>query len=243
MIRINLLPHREEKKRLRRKQFYAALAGSGLAGLLVVVVGSGLLSGRIDSQNARNGFYRSEIAKLDQQIQDIGRLREERAALLARKELVEKLEVNRSEAVRMFDQLVQAVPDGIYLREFKQNDASLTLSGYAQSGARVSTLMRNLSSLPMFTDPHLLEVKAVSVGAQRLDEFSLTVRIDRTPASSSAKPQVPAAATTSSSPERTAQAPVPAPAQTGSAPAPLQTTAVVVAPPAAAAKPFAGVKP
>lgn len=248
MIRINLLPHREEKKRQRRKSFYATLAVSGLGGVLVVVLGSGLLSSRIDGQEARNGFYRSEIAKLDQQIQDIQKLREERSALLARKDLVEKLEVNRSEAVRMFDQLVQAVPDGIYLREFKQTDASLMLSGYAQSGARVSTLMRNLSGLPMFADPRLLEVKAVSVGSQRLDEFSLTVHINRTLSDPAAKPVESSAGTAMPLPGRSAPAAASA-AQPGSlkdrVEAPLKAAAAVavIPQPSASAVPPAGVKP
>ena len=103
---------------------------------------------RIDNQNSRNALLKTEIAKLDEQIKEIDKLREQTQALLARKQVVETLQTNRTEAVHLLDQLVRQLPDGIYLRSVKQAGAKVTLIGYAQSNARVSTLMRNIEASP-----------------------------------------------------------------------------------------------
>lgn len=187
MIRVNLLPHREEKRKARREQFYA-LSGLVvvLAGLIVFLV-HGIISTYVSNQEARNTFLKTEIAALDKEIDEIKRLREQTDALLARKQIIESLQGTRAEAVHLFNELVRQIPDGIYLKGFKQAGAKVTLVGYAQSNARVSTLMRNLDASKITEKSDLVEIKAVSVGNRRLNEFTLNVNIRRAPADDAKK--------------------------------------------------------
>ena len=153
MIRINLLPHREEKRRARRQQFYGLLVlVSVLAGLIVFLTYS-IIDGYITSQEARNSFLKSEIAALDKQIDEIKKLKEQTQALLARKQIIESLQRDRAEAVRLLSELVKQMPEGVYLRSIKQENAKISLVGYAQSSARVSTLMRNIEASPWLERP------------------------------------------------------------------------------------------
>lgn len=188
MIRINLLPHREEKRKARRQQFYAV---SGLiavlAGLIVVMV-HGVISGYISQQESKNDFLKKEIAALDKDINEIKRLKEQTDALLSRKRVIESLQTNRAEAVRLFNELARQVPAGVYLKTVKQSGAKVNIQGYAQSNARVSTLMRNLEASPLLEAPNLLEIKATTVGNRRLAEFNLDVQITRAAQEDGEKP-------------------------------------------------------
>jgi type IV pilus assembly protein PilN len=179
MIRINLLPHREERRRRQNIQI-AVLAGLTL-GLAVLIVGAVhiAISGQIEYQGGRNNYLKKEIAVLDKQIEEIKRLKEQTQQLLARKKVVEALQVNRSDTVRVMDQLARRMPEGVYLKSVKQAGPKLTLVGYAQSNARVSTLMRSLDDSPWVENPTLVEIKAVMVEKQRLNEFSLNVSLRR----------------------------------------------------------------
>jgi len=179
MIRLNLLPHREQKRQARKRQFISLAISLLVLGLAVVALVHVIMATRIDNQNSRNQLLTTEIAKLDEQIKEIDKLREQTQALLARKQVVETLQSNRTEAVHLLDQIVRQLPDGIYLRSVKQVDARVTLTGYAQSNARVSTLMRNIDASPWLQKPALVEIKAVSVGGQRLNEFTLNLEIKR----------------------------------------------------------------
>lgn len=187
MIRINLLPHREEKRKARREQFYA------LAGLMLVLggviwfLGFTVINGYISSQESKNAFLKSEIAALDKQIDEIKKLKEQTEALLARKQVIESLQANRAEIVYLFNELARQVPAGIYLRAVKQTGQKITLLGYAQSSARVSTLMRNLDESPLLEKPQLVEIKSATVGRRRLNDFSLSVSITRQTAESTKK--------------------------------------------------------
>lgn len=187
MIRINLLPHREEKRKARREQFYA------LAGLMLVLggviwfLGFTVINGYISSQEGKNAFLKSEIAVLDKQIDEIKKLKEQTDALLARKQVIESLQANRAEIVYLFNELARQVPAGIYLRSVKQTGLKVTLAGYAQSSARVSTLMRNLDESPLLEKPQLIEIKSATVGRRRLNDFSLSVSITRQTADSTTK--------------------------------------------------------
>jgi len=179
MIRINLLPHREEKRKARRQQFYGLLAMiSILAGLIVFLTYS-VIEGYIASQDARNSFLKSEIAILDKQIDEIKKLKDQTQALLARKQIIESLQRDRAEAVRLLSELVKQMPEGIYLRSMKQDNTKISLAGYAQSSARVSTLMRNVEASPWLEKPQLVEIKAVLVEKRRLNEFSLVAFLKR----------------------------------------------------------------
>jgi type IV pilus assembly protein PilN len=194
MIRLNLLPHREQKRQARKKQFISLSISIAILGLAVVALVHVVMAGRIDNQNGRNALLKSEIAKLDEQIKEIDRLREQTQALLARKQIVETLQTNRTEAVHLIDQIVRQIPDGIYLRSVKQSDNRVTLIGYAQSNARVSTLMRNIESSPWLEKPALVEIKSVQLPAGRVNEFTLNLMVkraappDATPPSPAKKP-------------------------------------------------------
>jgi type IV pilus assembly protein PilN len=179
MVRINLLPHREQKRQARQRQFVSLVIGLAILGVAVVGLGHVVIAARIDNQNGRNALLKGEIAKLDDQIKEIDRLRDQTQALLARKQIVETLQANRTEAVHLLDQLVRQLPDGIYLKAVKQNGTRVTLTGYAQSNARVSTLMRNIESSPWLTHPELVEIKSVALDKQKVNEFTLVIQVKR----------------------------------------------------------------
>ena len=184
-IRINLLPHREQKRQARQRQFYTLVISLAILGLAVIALVHGILAAQIQSQEARNRVLKGEIAKLDEQIKEIDRLRDQIQAVLARKQVVETLQGNRSEAVHLLDQLVRQLPDGIYLRSIRQTDARVTIVGYAQSNARVSTLMRNIEASPWLSNPELVEIKLVPMpgtkdNTQKINEFTLRFLIKRT---------------------------------------------------------------
>ncbi|QLI81963.1 PilN domain-containing protein [Chitinibacter fontanus] len=179
MIRINLLPHRQEKRIARQRRFVGMLSFSFLTACGIVIAGYLLLSARIESQNERNEFLAAENAKLDKEIAEIEKLKAEKQALLDRKQIVERLQSNRTEVVHLLDQLTRQVPEGVYLKDVKQTDDLLVLNGFAQSNARVSTLMRNLNDSPIFEQPLLIEAKAASVGNQRLSDFTLNIKVTR----------------------------------------------------------------
>lgn len=179
MIRINLLPHREEKRRARRQQFYAL---GGLVALVAVVVGivvHGVISGYISSQEEKNAFLKTEIANLDKQIDEIKRLKEQTDALLARKQVIEALQANRAETVILFNELARQMPEGVYLRTVKQTGLKINIIGYAQSNARVSTLMRNLDASPLLERPELVEIKAATLNNRRMSDFNLNINVTR----------------------------------------------------------------
>jgi len=179
MIPINLLPHREVRRKAQQRQF-AFLAGmAAVLAIGIVMLGHGFLAQRIDNQQARNRYLDSEIAKLDKQIDEIKKLKEQTSALLARKRVVESLQSNRTEAVRLLDQMVRQLPDGIYLKAIKQTGDIVNVTGYATSNARVSTLMRNFEASPWLEDPKLVEIKATKVGNANLNEFNLNVKVTR----------------------------------------------------------------
>lgn len=180
MIRINLLPHREQKRAARQSRYLILLGMTSLAAIAVVVTGYLFYAARIETQAKRNEFLTSENIKLDREISEIEKLKAEKQSLLDRKKIVERLQSGRSEAVLAMDQLVRQTPEGIYLKEARANNDQLTLIGYAQSNARVSTLMRNLNDSEIFEQPVLIEVKAAQVGNQKLSEFMLTIKITRT---------------------------------------------------------------
>ncbi len=176
MIRINLLPHRELARAARRRQFNILLGMAVAAGVVVVLLGHSFIAASQSTQDARNAFLDQEIAKLDIQISEIKKIREQTQALLARKQVVETLQSNRTEVVHLFDQMIRLLPEGLYLKSFSQAGNVVTLSGYTQSSARVSSLMRNLENSPWFDSVSLVEIKAATVNNLRANEFVLTVK-------------------------------------------------------------------
>ena len=192
MIRINLLPHRELRRKAQQTQFFIMLG-------VVVAIGAAIwfgvhtyLEDQFDRQVARNQYLAGEIKKLDAQIAEIQKLKDQIAALKARASVVESLQGTRSEVVHLLDQLVRQLPDGVYLKGIKQTGNRVLITGFTQSQARVSTLMRNLDSSPHLENPGLIEIKSVNFkglkGQQRTNEFTMNVIITRAQPAVAAKP-------------------------------------------------------
>ena len=179
MIRINLLPHREEKRRQRRQQFYVLAASMVILGALIGVLVNSVIGGFIEAQEEKNNFLKTEIAKLDKDIAEIKRLRSQIDSLLSRKQVIESLQSHRAETVHLLNELVRQTPEGVYLRSIKQSGLMVTLIGYAQSNSRVSTLMRNLDGSEFLARPELVEVKAAQVDDRRVSEFTLNISLER----------------------------------------------------------------
>lgn len=179
MIRINLLPHREEKRKARQKQF-AVLAGIAAAvSLSIAALLWFAFDHQIENQKGRNKYLTDEIATLDKKIEEIRKIREETASLLAKKQVVESLQSNRSEPVYLLDQLLRQLPEGLYLKSIRQTGTKVNVTGYAQSNARVAALMRNIEASPYIESPSLVEIKATTVNTVRANEFNLDFSIKR----------------------------------------------------------------
>jgi type IV pilus assembly protein PilN len=180
MIRVNLLPHREEKRQRRKQQF---IVMAGLCATLALVVGGlvwFLLDQQVVQQQGNVAYMKDEIGKLDKQIDEIRKIREETQSLLAKKQVVEGLQSNRSEPVQLLDQLLRQLPEGVFLKAVRQSGTKIKVEGYAQSNARVSALMRNLGASPYLENPELVEIKAVTLNqTQRVNEFSMNISIKR----------------------------------------------------------------
>lgn len=187
MIRINLLPHREEKRKALRQQFFALSGLIAILAIVIAVVVHGVIAGYISQQEGKNEFLKKEIAALDKEIDEIKRLKEQTNALLSRKGVIEALQGSRAETVQLFNELARQVPAGIYLKSLKQTGNKIGITGIAQSNARVSTLMRNLDASPLLERPDLIEIKAVTQGNRRYAEFNLNVLITRTAAATDTK--------------------------------------------------------
>ena len=192
MVRVNLLPHREQKRQARQRQFVSLAIGLAIMGIAMIGLGHVVIAAQIENQTGRNKLLTTEIAKLDEQIKEIDRLRDQTQALLARKQVVETLQANRTEAVHLLDQLVRQLPDGVYLKSVRQNGTRVTLVGYAQSNARVSTLMRNVESSPWLASPNLVEIRSIALDRQKVNEFTLAIEVKRTAPALDGK-QAPAA--------------------------------------------------
>jgi type IV pilus assembly protein PilN len=188
MIRINLLPHRAEKRKAQQIQFIAFSVISVILGAVLVGVVHVAIMAQIDYQQRRNEYLKKETAILDKQIDEIKKLREQTKSLLSRKDVVENLQSTRSDVVHLLDQMLRILPDGVYLKSLKQSGNQISLVGYAQSNARVSTLMRSIEDSPWLDSPLLIEIHATTSGATRLSEFSLKFNITKQVVTPPAKP-------------------------------------------------------
>ena len=194
MILINLLPHREEKRRQRKRLFFVGLGAAALAGAVIAGLWFGALQQLTKLQQARNTFLRGEIGKLEGQIKDIANLRTEIDGLKARQGAVEDLQLNRNVPVHLLDELVRMTPEGIYLTSIRQTDTTVLITGVAQTNERVSEFLRSAQdNSPWLDHMELVEIKAVSQpvtpGAReqrRLYEFALRVSIKQPGAAASA---------------------------------------------------------
>jgi type IV pilus assembly protein PilN len=194
--RVNLLPHREERRKRSRQHFFVVAGGTAVLGLLVVGLVHSYYAEQISNQQGRNQFLKTEITKLDKEIAEINKLKDEIQALLARKQIIETLQADRAQTVHLMDELVKQMPEGVYLKSVSQKGLRVNLVGYAQSNARVSSLMRNIESSPWLTSPELIEVRSAVVDKRRISEFNMFVSLKRTQPDKGAKgaPAKPAAA-------------------------------------------------
>ncbi len=200
-VRINLLPHRAQKRIARKRQFVSLAVLLAIAALAVVGLVHLVLANQIDRQNNRNKLLQGEIVKLDNQIKEIDKLRDQIQQVLARKQVVESLQSNRNEAVHLLDQMVRTLPDGIYLKSIRENGIKVQIVGYAQSNARVSTQMRNIEASPWLAKPELVEVRLVPMPSapnqratdQKVNEFTLNFEMKREAPSMNNAPRIGAA--------------------------------------------------
>jgi type IV pilus assembly protein PilN len=207
VILINLLPHREEKRRQRKRAFFAGLVASAVLGLVIAGVWYGVLQHLTSAQQGRNNFLKSEITKLEVQIKDIAQLRAEIDALKARQKAVEDLQTDRNIPVYLLDELVKQTPEGVYLTSVKQTGQVVQVTGMAQTNERVSEFLRNtLYSSPWLERPELIEIKAATQQAgaardqRRLNEFSMRLTLKRPQAAAAAASAASAAAVVKKSP-------------------------------------------
>lgn len=184
MIRINLLPHREAKRKQKKQAFHALLALGGVIGIGIVLLVGGYNARAIAIQDARNQELKTAIAGLDKKIVEIATLKQEIEGLKARQQAVEDLQGDRNQPVYLLDELVKQTPPGVYLKAFRQDGQRVAVNGYAQSQERVSELLRNLAGVsPWLERPDLVEVKSTGLGqgktAKKVVEFNLNVMIRR----------------------------------------------------------------
>ncbi|WP_146908425.1 PilN domain-containing protein [Arenimonas daejeonensis] len=177
MARINLLPWRAERRKLRQKEFMSMLGLAGAAALLLSFLIVMYYNGQIEGQQNRNQYLRDQIVLVDQQIKEIEELDKKKANLLARKQVIEELQASRSQMVHLFDELVRTIPEGVRLNSIKQNGQTLTLEGLAQSNARVSSYMRNLEESGWMASPDLSIIEAKGTDKGLPNVFSLKVRL------------------------------------------------------------------
>ncbi len=176
MARINLLPWRAERRKQRQKDFATMLGGALIAGVALVFAGSSYYDGQIEGQTGRNDFLKQRIEEVKKDITEIEGLEARKASLLQRKDVIEELQADRSQNVRLFEELVRTIPDGVRLVTIKQVGQELTLAGRSQSESRVSAYMRNLEASGLINNPRLSIIKAG----------------DATQATSAARPTTPA---------------------------------------------------
>jgi len=173
MARINLLPWRDELRKQKQQQFIVVTAGTAVVGGLLVLLAHMQFTGLIDKQNQRNQFLENEIATLEKKIRKIKDLEKTKTALLARMDIIQQLQHSRPQSVHLMDQLVLTLPDGLYLNKISQKGTALTLSGSAQSNARVSAYMRNIDSSEWMAQPRLEVIKTKDGDSRRSAEFIL----------------------------------------------------------------------
>jgi type IV pilus assembly protein PilN len=174
MPRINLLPWREQERKVRRREFMIAAGGAIIASVVLIGVGKLLYAGWTDAQIAKNNILKKEIVKLDAQIADIQDLETRKQRLVARMEIIERLQRKRPEIVHLFDEIVKTVPEGVYLTQIKQTGNKLEIHGVAQSSTRVSTFMRNIDSSVWMDNPVLLVVESSRDSPTGGSNFTLT---------------------------------------------------------------------
>ena len=188
MIRVNLLPHRQIKRELRQREFGLMASFSAIAASAIVFLGYTFINGQIDAQMSRNSRLDAAIVSLDKEIADIKDLKDKISTMLEKKRVVENLQTNRSQSVIVLDELSRQLPEGMYFKSIKQQDALISIEGVADTNARVATLVRSLSTSNWLETPNLVEIKSVLINTLKQNAFTLTVNI-KAPKDEEATPQ------------------------------------------------------
>ena len=212
MILINLLPHREEKRRQRKRNFFVGLGLAAGVGAMLSVMWYGVVQQMMATQQQRNAYLRTEITRQESQIKDIANLRAEIEGLKARQGAVEDLQLNRNVPVQLLDELVRMTPEGVYLTSIRQTDGVVMLNGLAQTNERVSEFLRSTQAKSNWLDRmELVEIKAIvqptvagSREQRRLYEFALRVSVKQTNAVPAGAASAPAGAASGAAVRRSA---------------------------------------
>ena len=176
MTRINLLPWREmRRKELSKQVLRGSIFAWALMALIVFYVHFYYYGSLIDNQRQRNDFLTKEIATLNEQIQSINSIQQRKEALIARMEVIQQLQRDRTQIVHVLDDLVRKLPEGLYLTALSKKGKDISLAGVAQSNARISALMRNLDSSDWFANPNLDVINVAQEGGDRVSKFTLRV--------------------------------------------------------------------
>jgi type IV pilus assembly protein PilN len=176
MTRINLLPWREELRQEQRKQFLVMVVMTGILALAIWGLIHFQMQAKIDYQLSRNTFLSNEIKKVDEEIKEISELQKVRRSLIERMEVIQDLQGSRPSIVHLFTEIVSTVPNGVYLKTLTQTGNNLLINGEAESNARVSTYMRNLSASEWLKDPNLTVIEIEDKTVNRISTFTLTVK-------------------------------------------------------------------
>lgn len=183
MIKINLLPHREAKRKDLKNRFYSMLLLAALVAAILIILVGVYFSTQVSSQNERNAFIKKEIEVLDSKIKEVANLKQEIDALKARQQAVEDLQGDRNQPVYMMNELIKLSPEGLHLTLIKQDGQRISIKGYAQSHGMIQVFFDSLSSSPWMSKPEIIQNKAVIQGvgrdAKRVIEFDLNVGIRR----------------------------------------------------------------
>jgi type IV pilus assembly protein PilN len=177
MATINLLPWREEYRQEKKKEFLGVMALVLVLALVALFAWDRLVAASIDNQASRNNLLKQEIAVLDRQVKEIAELKRRKQQLLDRMEVIQSLQANRPDIVRIFDEMVAAMPEGVFLSSLRRNGDNLALVGYAESNNRVSAFMRNLDESYKFTDPNLTKVEANETLGEQGNKFEMRVKL------------------------------------------------------------------
>jgi type IV pilus assembly protein PilN len=211
MAKINLLPWRTERRKLREREFYMMLGAAVVAGILAMLLWIYWMDARLENQDSRNALLTQEIKALDVKLTEIKTLEETRSRLLQRKQIIEQLQANRSQMVHLFDELVKTIPDGVRLNSMKQAGDTLTLVGVAQSNASVAEYMKRLDASQWLKRTDLQQTEAKGGDRREPFAFGLTVKLtspeekekERLAAEGKPVPDAPAAAKPATAPAAT----------------------------------------
>ncbi len=176
MTRINLLDWRQERRNLRRQQFFIMLGLGFVASAVIALLGLFFASEAVDHQRERNQYLRQQIAETEQKIKEIQDLERTKANLLARMRVIEALQASRSATVHFFDEIINTLPDGVFITGLKQQGNMITIDGVAESNGRISTYMKNLDASQWFAEPKLVVIKTYQRERQRKGDFTLQVK-------------------------------------------------------------------